>query len=147
MVYVGSSERLEVEVFDHGGRLIRVQRGPDTDLIIDDSFLSGYRAATMSRPDSLMRNRLIDNDLPMPARLPAYTEFIVDPQGNLWVERFRTPWAGSNRWGVFSEGGDFYGHVEMPEDFQLMYVGNDHVVGVTRDEFDVERVELYGLTR
>ena len=85
--------------------------------------------------------------MPMPPRLPAYMEILVDELGYVWAERFRRPWAGANRWGVFSPEGNFHGHVEMPDRFQVMSIARDYVLGVSRDEFDVERVELYRLDR
>lgn len=146
-VFVGASERLQVEVRSHGGRLLRILRGPEVDLTISSEIIGHYRSVEVSRSDSILRNRLEENDMPIPPLMPAYTRFILDPLGNLWVERFTGPWPEHTRWGVFSAAGEFYGHLDMPEGFRLMDVANDRVVGVSEDEFEVERVDVYLLHR
>jgi hypothetical protein len=146
-VFLGTSERLQVEVRDHGGRLLRIYRGPDTDLTITPEVLSDYREAELNPADSLIRDRLVEHDMPMPPGMPAYLEFILDPDGNLWTERFPMPGEANPRWGVVSAEGKFYGHMEMPDGFQLMGVTRDQLLGVSRDSLGVERVELYRLSR
>ena len=83
----------------------------------------------------------------MPPAMPAFTDFLPDSEGNLWVKRFHPPWEEGNRWGVFSRDGDFLGHVDMPIGLEVMDITTDHVLGVIRDDLDVERVELLALRR
>jgi hypothetical protein len=146
-VFIGTSERLQVEVRGHDGTLLRVLRGPNDDLGITPAMIAEYRALELSRPDSLLRNRLEGNEMLMPSTLPAYTQLLLDPGGNLWVERFRLPGQGRQRWGVFAETGEFLGHLEMPDGFELMDLASDHIIGVSEDELGVERVETYRLHR
>ena len=35
----------------------------------------------------------------------------------------------------------------VPEGFRLFEVGDDYVLGVGRDQLDIEHVRMYGLTR
>ncbi len=146
-IYIGTSERLQIEVRSNDGALLRLVRGPDDDLVIDEEIIAQYRAAPVAVVDSSWRSRLDEGGMPMPPRLPAYTELLIDPEGNLWVERFSLPWAPENRWGVFSSSGEFYGHVRMPTGFQMMGVSEGFVFGVSRDELEVERVEVYALLK
>lgn len=146
-VFIGTSERLQVEVRNHEGKLVEIFRGPDTPLTITPEFISNYRSAEFRRPDSLIRNRLEEHEMAMPPGMPAYDEFILDPEGNLWVERFLPPWEVGNRWGIFSAEGRFLGHLVMPEGFRMMDVTEDFVIGVREDELEVERIELYRLNR
>jgi hypothetical protein len=122
-------------------------RGPDDDLVVDEGLLDQYRRADLSVRDSEMRDLLADEEMPMPPRYPAYSEIILDPLGNLWVERFQLPWEKQVRWGVFSGEGWFLGHVSLPNGFQLMQVTEWNLLGVRRDELGIERVEVYALGR
>lgn len=146
-IYIGNADRLQVEERDRAGRLLRLMRGPDDDLIIDEAFLYSWRATQLAPRDSARRAQLEANEMPMPPRAPAYTEVRIDPLGYIWVERFQVPWSAQNRWGVFSPTGEFLGHLTLPAGFQLMDVSENRVLGVNRDEFDVERVEVYALDR
>lgn len=146
-LYVGTSERLQVEVRDHQGRLLRILRGPDADLTITSEDVAAYRSLTFSRPDSLLRGYLEEQEMPMPPGKPAYTRFLVDRARNLWVKRFVVSEAERERWGVFSPEGRFLGHVAIPEGFHLLDVTDDRVVGVSRDDLGVERVETRRLIR
>ena len=122
-------------------------RGPDDELSITDSFLAEYRSAQLSRVDSMGRAGLEDAGMLMPPAMPAFTNFLLDSEGNLWVKRFHPPWEEGNRWGVFSPDGEFYGNVDMPIGLDVMDITGDYVLGVTRDDLDVERVELLALRR
>lgn len=145
-VFVGTSERLQVEVRSLDGTLIRVLRGPDLDLSIGSDVARGYMAAEMSRADSLLRDQLVANDMRSPPSLPAYEAFLVDPSGNLWVERFDR-WSAQNRWGVFDADGRFLGYVPLPAGFEVHSVGDDAVYGVSESQFGIERVQVYELQR
>ena len=146
-IFIGSAERLEVEVYDRSGRLLRIMRGPDDELSITDSFLAEYRSAQLSGSDSAGRARLEEAGMLMPPAMPAFTAFLPDPEGSLWVKRFHPPWEDGNRWGVFSPEGEFLGHVDLPIGLEVMDITTDHVLGVSRDDLDVERVELLALRR
>lgn len=146
-LYVGSAERLQVEVRTLDGGLQRIFRGPDEDLIVDEAFLQEYLGADLAPPDSAQRARLRAADMPMPERYPAYTELLVDPLGHVWLERFTPPWESGRRWGVFDPSGAFLGNLDVPSDFTITDVGRDRVTGVTVDDLGVGRVRVYRLER
>ena len=64
--------------------------------------------------------------------------------GEVWVERWGRP-AGRAVWQVFREGGGLLAEVELPRGVELMAVGRDYIVGVTRNEDDVETVVRHRL--
>jgi hypothetical protein len=86
---------------------------------------------------------------------PAFSQFIVDQAGRLWVRSAH--WqdairAGSlndiplvpSTWSVFDVGGRWLGDVTMPVNFQPFEIGADYVAGITRAD-GVTRVTLYDL--
>ena len=65
--------------------------------------------------------------------------------GEVWAQRFTMPGADSARWDVFRPDGICAGRVMVPASFQVWEIGRDDVLGIARDELDVERVQVYRL--
>ena len=84
--------------------------------------------------------------IPLPDRLPAYEQIILDLAGNLWMAEYlvldETP-----LWQVFSPKGIWLGEVTMPPGGRISEIGQDYVLGTWRDEMDVETVRMYGLEK
>lgn len=146
-LFIGNAERLQVQVRDHDGKLLSIWRGPDEDLEITSDDIARYRGLEFSRPDSLIRQGLEKSQMPMPSGKPAYTKFLVDDGGNLWVKRFAIDDSAPEGWGVFAADGRFLGHLTMPDQFHLMDVADSLVAGVSVGELGVERVEVHHLAR
>jgi hypothetical protein len=93
--------------------------------------------------------------LPHPGVLPALGRLLVSRGGEVWVERpARTPdpvrlefpidGPPETVWDVFDESGRFMGGVQFPSGFTPRAVaGSGRVIGVLKDEFDVEYVVRY----
>lgn len=87
-------------------------------------------------------------DLTMPATMPAFGSIRADDEGNVWVRQYRNEWdEGPSEWLVFDEDGGLRALVELPSGFTPTHIGNDHVLGIMRDELDLEYVQLYTLTK
>jgi len=87
--------------------------------------------------------------------LPAFSTFLVTTDGRLWVRAYLEPenlgpdnWGGTgtNEWSVFDRDGRWLGTVVTPSGFTVHEVGADYVLGVWRDEFDVQYVRVYELS-
>lgn len=127
------------------------------------------RYDTMARFNEPMRQRQIQQSMeridrqatfPVPETRPPLGAFLVARDGAFWVERLDTrdpaEWWESRMWGgfddspevetswdVFSAEGRFVGNVKLPPRFMPMAASADVVVGVYKDEFDVEYVVRY----
>lgn len=148
---VGRSFDWSVRVHGAGGRLERVVRrrgGPPPVREREarralESRLSGIQSEE-TRREIRERHRRIR----FPDRRPAYADLTVARDGGLWVREFRPAWeTGPETWHVFSPEGRWLGGVLLPERFRATEIGQDWILGVRRDALDVERVELYRLTR
>lgn len=64
--------------------------------------------------------------------------------GEVWIERWGRPNGGAV-WQVFRISGGIVAEVELPRGVELMAVGRDYIVGITRDEDDVETVVRHTL--
>ena len=82
---------------------------------------------------------------PWAEELPAFSQFIVDLSGRLWVRGAH--WqdaigAGSltdipavpSTWSVFDVRGRWLGDVRMPAGFQPFEIGTDYVTGIRRTD-------------
>ncbi|MGW8266747.1 MAG: 6-bladed beta-propeller [Longimicrobiales bacterium] len=91
--------------------------------------------------------RMLDQ-VPIPPVRPAFSGITLDEELNLWVksgpaQRGDPP---SVDYLVFDPDGAFLGAVALPP-IQLLEVGADYVMGVYRDELEVESLRLYGLEK
>lgn len=79
--------------------------------------------------------------------VPPFAALEIDDAGNFWVadydDRIRLPGA----WSVHDPDGRLSARIRMPEGFRPMHIGADVVLGVVRDDFDVEHVRMYRVVK
>ncbi len=85
-------------------------------------------------------------DVPLPAVLPAFKELVGDATGLIWVREYGWP-VDLNRWTVYDVSGVPVARAQLPAGLRVMEIGRDYVLGVHRDEDDVETIHLHSLTR
>lgn len=174
LVYVGSSHRPEVKVFDRAGRLTQVirwaeERSPVT--AADRAAYSAKREKWLQLfPEAEEAIPTLDQYMTVPGEKPVLLSLLCDDEGNLWVRQYATSVAGrpdlydySNpsapfrenpgpdqvpeRWKVFDSSGRLMGSVDVPADLAVRAVNNNLLIAVWRDALDVERVRAYGLKK
>jgi hypothetical protein len=106
-------------------------------------------ASDLAAIDPMMARvqRRLFADLPHRDTLPAITRALVDGSGNVWMEEFRIDPRAAGTWSVFDPGGRWLGQVQTPAGVKVMSISRDEVLGVAKDENDVERVVVYPLLR
>jgi hypothetical protein len=77
----------------------------------------------------------------------AYGRLLVDSEGNLWVADYSEERDDEGTWSVFDPEGRFLGTVETPTGGRVHQIGDDFVLGIWRDELNVEYVRLYELMK
>ena len=90
-------------------------------------------------------------------RFPAFTQALSGPSGTLWVQKIRAlsemsaeekesfnplQNIGSAEWDVFDSEGRYLGIVEMPFHYQPLGFEGDRILGVWRDDLDVQYVKI-----
>jgi hypothetical protein len=149
-VYAGSADGYEIEVYRPGlglERLIRLARPPRevTPAVVEAKKREELEAAPGAEGRRDVERRFAQ--LMPPEYLPAYSELRVDALGLLWVEEYRAPGEVEPRWQLFDPEGRWLTAVVTPERFRVLDIGEDYLLGVWRDELDVEYLRLYGLER
>ena len=78
--------------------------------------------------------------------MPLYGSPFADADGNVWLPSYRLayPEEGSP-YTVISSDGEWLGQVQTPPRFRILDVAGGLVLGVLRDDMDVENVVVYGL--
>jgi hypothetical protein len=99
-----------------------------------------------------------------PDRFPRFGRLVVDALGYLWVmkypeslgpfvsPRLTLPYLnhvpeGGAEWRVLSPDGDLVAELRTPPSLFVLEIGADYVLGISRDEFDVESVSVHALRR
>ena len=147
-ICVGTRAAPEVRCFDPDGARTSVRWG-DPPVPLTAADVDGWREATiaswgpkMSRSDA----ESLLADVAMPRNRPAYGDILLDRSGNLWVQRTREGSPSEHEYLVFDPGGILLGSVELPS-IRVLEIGEDYVLGVHRDELEVEYLHLYPLTK
>jgi hypothetical protein len=153
-IYLGDNDTTFLSVFAFDGKPLGTIRVADRAVPVTAQELSAYREGMLKafgtnaqRKTQFERNW---DDVEKPRRHPFWGTALVDRTGNLWISdraafRFAPPRATA--WSVFDREGRRVGSATMPAGFQLKEIGSDYLLGVARDEFDVEYVHLYSLTK
>ena len=93
------------------------------------------------------RTRLIQEARPPAEYLPVYDSLVVDRTSALWVRLFGFTWTADAEWIVFGADGIAVGRLTAPRGFQFFDIGEDYVLGLEKDELDVEHVRMYDIIR
>jgi hypothetical protein len=150
---VGLSREGQVRWYDPAGRLERVMHRPWPEQAVSEGMVEDYvRGSVPPLREDLARGRQFAEDL------PRFSNLLTDRTGNVWLRHYqvshgattahhRPTYDGPSTWSVVAPDGRWLGEVTTPADFTVFEIGRDHVLGMHRDEFDVEYVRVYALDK
>lgn len=147
-IYVGNGAEAAIEAHDLAGRHVLSIRIDANRREVTEQDRERWIAATLSasiyeaRPDAAERARRRFDEAPLPDLMPVHGALATDAEGRLWVQRYTPPWEDGNEWWVFAHDGRWLGSVELPPGLEVFEIGEDYVLGLERDELDVESVVL-----
>jgi hypothetical protein len=146
---VGTNERYELSRYDTLGRLtgsIRLDRPPTP---VTDSAIAAAestRLASTSNANERARSAAFFKQMQFPPTMPAYGQVLVDSDGNIWVSRYAVT-RSSGTWDVFDADGQLLGEVQLPPRFRPRQITGSWLIGTSRDELEVERVQVHALRK
>jgi hypothetical protein len=93
-----------------------------------------------------------------PENHPAFDQIYIDRTEHTWVRhphsRYRSDYRFSSirlphQWtlDVFSPAGEWLTTLKLPQSLEMNEIGEDYILGVWKDEMDVEYVRMYSLDR
>lgn len=148
-VYVGDQERFEIGRYSATGALQRSIRLLGVDLRTTRQDIERATeerlASVLDDQRAMMRAQL--ESMEVPATRPAYGRLLVDAASNLWVSGYAAYPSQPVMWHVFAADGRLLGRVRMPQRFRVFQVGAAWILGVWRDDYDVEYVHVYELRK
>lgn len=107
--------------------------------------------AGSTAPDAVQEQALkLLDQAPRDRNMPAYSQLLADAAGNAWVENYRPEWereSSPRLWSVFAPDGRWLGEVEVPEALRVFEIGEDYLLGLVRDEMDIEYVVMHPLEK
>lgn len=149
-IYTADGASAEVRVLDASGALRRIYRFDRSPAEVTAQDREAYRERFLDPiPPGPFRNRAesaLEGDA-FPSHMPVFQAMRHDRAGNLWLEDYRADPSASPRWTILDSSGRWLGSVTTPAGLRVLDIGADYLLGVTRDELDVEHVLLYGLDR
>ena len=163
-IYLSSRGKNEIRQFSLDGGLRRIIRRttnpiPVTERAHQNILNRAYRsweASGSNAPRDIIA-QMYEKD----EAHPPIAEFVVDPEGYLWVREWSDSESGlADQWSVFSPEGRWLGVVPVPwnpgpteynscggSNKVLCWVDKDYFLAVRQDELGVERVEGYRIRR
>lgn len=152
IVFVGTGDRYEVSGYEPGMGLLALIRADRDPIPVTEADIEGYRRelVTIGGEGDAQAKRQQERLLaaaPYPKTMPALTTIVPDPEGNLWVQDPPKPGQDNDTWTVFSPDGQARGTVRLPHRLTVQQIGADWVLGIRRDDDDVEHVQLYELRK
>jgi hypothetical protein len=140
----------EIERFDgRGKRLapIRLTAARQRVTRADVDRFEKYHLDLARTPEQRATLKDVFTQVKAPDEMPAHSMLKLDLTGNLWVQHYAPPWQEARQWDVYSPDGRLIATISLPPRFTVYEIGVDYVLGTTKDELDVERVELYRLLK
>lgn len=142
----------EIRVYTPEGAAARIIRlAGMSDITVDDDDIERRRAeyadgVPRDLYDREIRPRL--DAVAIPETMPFFSDLATSDDGTIWLRRYQ-PFRSApvNEWIVVSAGGEWLGDVRMPDRFHPFRFSADAVLGVWRDELDVEHVHEYPIVR
>jgi hypothetical protein len=151
-LYLARNPAYDIEVWDPDGKLLRRIRRLDARLApTEDERAEGWQVLTGTMDEPFMSGALVRRilaDFPVPDSVPAVAGLTSGPNGELWVKRGPVlPSTTTSRFDVFDDGGVYLGEVTLGLPVELLEVGDDHLLAVFKDEYDIPYLLMYHLDR
>ena len=151
------SDRPEITWRMPDGKVIRIVRWRPEPTLLTEELLEGGEAynrmigrlnygVSDARLEEMIQEDMSRYRAMIGQPIPLFGSPFADADGNVWLPSYRPayPEEGSP-YTVISPDGEWLGQVETPPGFRILDVAGGLVLGVLRDDFDVESVAVYEL--
>lgn len=75
--------------------------------------------------------------------MPRFSALVADADGNVWIGEYARPGESMRRWLIVDRVGSNMSAIDIPTSIEVLYISGDNLLGLTRDELDLETVGLY----
>ena len=147
---LATADTYEIACYGTDGALRQLIRHLAPPRSVTNADVEQYVAMRLARIDGEARRREWEpriRALPVPETMPPYDTLATDSRDRLWVREMPPLPGGQRRWTVFDTDGGMLGSVDFPVGLEVTQIGDDFVLGIWRDELDVEYVREYALIK
>ena len=148
--WLGTGDSWEVRAYAPDAQLERIVRFDRPQMRVTDALRDAYLAEQLADVDDANEARQLRErhaDMPSPELVPPYQHFAVDALQHLWIGEYVLPDQTARTYTIVDPEGRATGRLTMPERTLPLDIGADYLLGLTRDELDVERLTLWRLKR
>jgi hypothetical protein len=147
-IYVAMGEQFELTVYPPDGRDPTIIRRDDYQPrpLAEADLITFFSGTELDRELTIAWNRVSWN-IPPGWAVSAISSLLVDEEGNVWAEEGTWVSGRDRAWSVFTPSGRHLAQVIMPPRFRPFEIRSESVLGVWRDAFDVEYVQVRTLVR
>jgi hypothetical protein len=148
-IYAGVTDSAAIHVWSGAGATQASLRGEEVPLALDDAAADAlFEEETRNlAPAEREEERKEMRGAPRPPTAPVFDRLVLSPDGELWVRRFDRPGAALSEWLVFDTSGSLRARVAIRRGREILTIGQERIYTLERDEFDVEYVRGYRLSR
>lgn len=158
-VYISDGDSNEIRQYSLDGTLVRIiRRTTDPVGVTEKAHMAWQRYWERSlRTGGDGSSAGLFNDMPKPDHHPPVGPLAVDAEGHLWVREWSDRETGlPDQWSVFDADGRWLGVVPGQPDLflcnrlvslGLCWLGKEYFLTVSQDDYGVERVEGYRISR
>lgn len=146
-IAVADGMRYEVAIYDSHGRVTLVMRRAGERLPISAETLAEEKRADLEQAkDQWLAMKTAMWDAPeLPTHYPAIAGLLLDRLDRIWMVGPAVDSSETVTASVFDANGRWLQDVVLPANFTLTDAGADYVLGIWKDDSDVEHVRMYGL--
>lgn len=121
--------------------------GDSTTRVLTDELRDAYRVAQLATVSTAQRARFVRRleTIDLLETFPAYDDMVVGIDRRVWLRRFEVAAGEMTSWDVFDPGGTLVARAAVPSRFNLTEAGSQYVLGIWKDEFEVNYVRRYTL--
>jgi hypothetical protein len=149
-IYIGNTERAEIEVLSLGGELRGLIRWEEEAVPVTDADRDRVRETALASLRQPARRSHLEGwleEVPYPEYKPAFSALFADRAGRLWIQAPTPAGALNDRWIVFDVDGHSLASLGSPAGARLLDAGDDSALLVWKNSLDQEFVRLYRIEK
>ncbi len=150
-IAVGTPFAFSFELFEPDGTLRTIVRLDRSNEPATADDVATYKSTLLDRSRDEAGQQALQrqaDEWEYPETKPAYAaELKGDQAGNVWVPAYEIEQGTATRWSIFDPDGRYLGDLTTPARFRVLEIGDDYVLGVWRDDLDVEYLRRYELRK
>jgi hypothetical protein len=148
-ILYGMGDRYEVQVFTPQGNLRRIIRRALAARPLTGDQIESFLSPEIPPGEEPLPNWWSEETgrFDFPTSIPFFDHLLADRESHLWVRRVSWPEEGSTLWDIFDPAGRLLTSLRTPAGLQVHDIGADYMLGVWKDELEVEYLRMYALDR